>query len=61
MNFNLGINTPATFAIELLNSSGPIGTPFSHAIPAVVPPKAFTVNWSPFPSLGTSGKPENSP
>jgi hypothetical protein len=53
MNFDLGIDTPATFDIVLFNSTGPFATPFSKSIPAVVPPKAFTLNWSPFPNLGT--------
>lgn len=53
MNFNLGIDIPATFSIVLLNSTGSLGAPYSRAIPAVVPPKAFTQNWSSFPNLGT--------
>ena len=53
MNFNLGIDTPATFKIVLLNSSGPFAQPFTQTIPAVVPPQPFSMNWSPFPNLGT--------
>jgi virginiamycin B lyase len=53
MNFNLGTDTPATFNIVLLDSTGPFALPFSMAVPAVVPPRAFTMNWSPFPDLGT--------
>jgi virginiamycin B lyase len=52
MNFDLGIDIPATFSIGLRNAAGPIGTPFSRAIPATVPPRAFTMNWSHFPNLG---------
>jgi len=52
MNFDLGIDVPATFSIVLKNAQGAIGTPFSKAIPAIVPPRAFTMNWSPFPNLG---------
>jgi len=52
MNFNLGIDTPATFAIHLRDASGPFGEPFLKAIPAVVPPQAFTMTWSSFPNLG---------
>jgi hypothetical protein len=52
MNFNLGVDTPATFNIILHNASGPFGEPFSKAIPAVVPPHAFTMTWSSFPNLG---------
>ena len=53
MNFNLGTSTPATFDIVLINSTGPFAVPFSKAIPAIVPPQAFTLNWTPFPNLGT--------
>ena len=53
MNFNLGINTPATFNIVLLDANGPFAHPFSQAIPAVAPPHAFSMNWSPFPNKGT--------
>jgi len=53
MNFNLGTSTPATFDVVLINSTGPFAAPFSDAIPAIVPPTTFTMNWSPFPNLGT--------
>jgi virginiamycin B lyase len=53
MNFDLGIDTPATFDIELSNAGGPIGQPFSQAITAVVPPLPFTINWNDFPSEGS--------
>jgi hypothetical protein len=52
MNFNLGIDTPATFNIVLRDSTGPFAKPFSKAIPAVVPPQAFTMNWPNFPNRG---------
>jgi virginiamycin B lyase len=53
MNFNLGIDTPATFNILLENAAGdPIAEPFSKAIPALTPPRSFTMNWQ-VPSLGT--------
>jgi hypothetical protein len=52
MNFDLGIDTPATFSIHLRNANGPIGDPFSENIPAVAPPHAFTMSWSSFPDLG---------
>src|SRR5580658_9255507 len=52
MDFNLGIDTPATFNILLRNPSGPIGVPFSKAIQPVVPPQAFTERWHNVPNLG---------
>ena len=52
MNFNLGTAAPATFDIVLRDSTGPFGEPVSKAIPAVVPPKAFTIDWSNFPNKG---------
>ena len=52
MNFNLGINTPATFAIHLRDASGPFAEPFTKNIPAVVPPQPFTMTWNGFPNLG---------
>ena len=51
MNFNLAIDTAATFNILLHTSTG-VSKPFSRAISAVVPPQAFTMNWSSFPNLG---------
>jgi len=51
MNFNLGIDTPATFNILLYSSAG-VSRPFSRAIPAVVPPQSFTMNWT-LPDLGS--------
>jgi hypothetical protein len=53
INFNLGLDRPSLFSIVLLNSSGPVGTLFSHGIPAVTPLKTFTLTQSPFPNLGT--------
>jgi virginiamycin B lyase len=54
MNFNMGIDTPATFNILLKNAAGdPVGEPFSKAISPVVPPRAFTMNWNPFPNQGS--------
>jgi hypothetical protein len=54
LNFDLGIDTPATLNILILNSAGvAIGEPFSKAISPVVPPKAFTLTWNPFPNKGT--------
>ena len=52
MNFHLGVDTPATFDIVLRDSTGPFAQPFSQAIPAVVPPQAFTMNWGNFPNKG---------
>jgi streptogramin lyase len=52
MHFNLGIDTPATFNILLEDTTG-TQRPFSRAIPAVVPPQAFTLTWGSFPNLGT--------
>jgi virginiamycin B lyase len=52
MNFNLGINTPATFSIHLRNATGPVGDIFAEAIPAFVPPQAFTLTSHSFPNLG---------
>ena len=52
MNFVLGTSTPATFDIVLLDANGPFAVPFSRSIPAVVPPRAFSMNWSPFPNKG---------
>jgi hypothetical protein len=51
MNFNLGIETPATFDIVLHGSSG-VFRPFSKAIPVIVPPRSFTLRWRPFPDEG---------
>ena len=51
MNFNLGIDTPATFNI-LLHTKAGAQEPYSKAIPAVAPPQAFTLTWSAFPDLG---------
>jgi virginiamycin B lyase len=51
MNFNLGIDTPATFDIRLHSSSG-TSQPSSRPIAAVVPPKAFSMTWKNFPDLG---------
>jgi streptogramin lyase len=51
MNFNLGIDTPATFNI-LLHSKTGAREPYSKAISAVAPPQAFTLTWSAFPDLG---------
>ena len=51
MNFNLGIDTAATFDILLHSASG-VAQPFSKQIPAVVPPRAFTMTWSDVPNLG---------
>ena len=45
MNFELGIDTPATFNI-LLHKSGGTVRPFSESISAVVPPKAFSMDWT---------------
>jgi hypothetical protein len=53
MNFNLGIDTPATFGVLALNASGAINTLFERHIPAIVPPKAFTLIKNSFPNLGT--------
>ena len=52
MNFLLGIDTPAMFRIYLRKSTGPYTLAFSKMIPSVVPPRAFTMTWSPFPDLG---------
>jgi len=53
LNFNLGIDTPATFNVLLRDASGAIGQPFSEAIEAVVPPRAFTQRWHNVPNLGS--------
>jgi hypothetical protein len=53
LEFNLGIDTPATFNILLRNSSGPIGEPFSKSIGPVVPPQTFTEQWQNIQDLGT--------
>jgi hypothetical protein len=50
MNFDLGIETPATLSILLYNG-GSVFEPFSKAIPAIAPPHAFTLNWS-IPNAG---------
>jgi hypothetical protein len=52
LNFDLGIDTPATLNVLLRNSRGPIGRPFSKAIGPVVPPQAFTERWHSVPDLG---------
>jgi hypothetical protein len=52
MNFNLGIDVPATFSIHLINSNGSIAVPYSKGIPPVVPVQGFTLTWSPFPDPG---------
>ena len=52
LNFNLGIDTSATFNIFLENSTGPFAEPFSKAISAVVPPHSFAMDWTSFPNLG---------
>jgi len=51
MNFHLGIDTPATFSILLHDAQGEF-QPFSKSIPAVVPPRAFTMAWSGFSDKG---------
>jgi hypothetical protein len=53
MNFNLGTSVPATFDIALLSGGVPTAQPFSRAIPAVVPPQAFSMHWNSFPDIGT--------
>ena len=53
MNFDLGTAVPAIFDIHLRQGGVTIGTPYSHMIPAIVPPKPFTIAWSDFPNLGT--------
>jgi streptogramin lyase len=52
MNFNLGIDTPATLNVFLHTPAG-VTKPYSHEIPATVPPRTFSVVLSPFPDLGT--------
>jgi len=52
MNFDLGIATPGTLDILIHTSTGVL-TPYSKTGPPVVPPLAFTLNWSSFPNLGT--------
>ena len=52
MNFDLGVDVPAIFSILLKGAGSPIETPFSKSIPATVPPRVFTMTWSPFPDLG---------
>jgi streptogramin lyase len=52
MNYDLGIDTPATFDIILHGPSGPIGEPFSKNIDAVIPPHAFTMTWTTVPNVG---------
>jgi virginiamycin B lyase len=54
MNYNLGIDTPATFNLILQGATGPIGEPFSMPIGLIVPPKSFTLNWT-VPDLGPVG------
>jgi len=52
MNFDLGIDTPSTFSIAVINSNGRMEVPFSEEIAPVVPPRPFTLTWNPFPDLG---------
>jgi len=52
MDFNPGIDTPATFDILVHTTSGAIRS-YSKEIPAVVPPCAFTLSFSHFPNVGT--------
>lgn len=52
LNFDLGIDTPATLNIIVADASGtPIGEPFSRAI-SPTKPLPFTLHWTPFPNLG---------
>lgn len=46
-SFNLGIDTPATWNIFAQSTAL-----LTKLIPAVVPPRAFTMNWEPFPGGG---------
>jgi len=50
MDFNLAIDTAATFNMILRNSSGPIGEPFSKALGPVS--DVFTLQWDHVPDLG---------
>jgi hypothetical protein len=43
MNFDMGIDTPATFEVLLTTSAG-VSKPISTQIPAVVPPHPFAIN-----------------
>lgn len=52
MNFNLGIDTPATFDIRLHSSAG-VSQPFSKQVPAVTPTQAFTLTWTGITDLGS--------
>jgi virginiamycin B lyase len=52
LNYNLGIDTPATFNV-LLHTSAGVSEPFSEEIPVTVPPLAFSKVLSPFPDFGT--------
>jgi hypothetical protein len=51
LNFDLGIDFPATFDIFLYTAAG-TSRPLSEAMPAIVPPRPFTMKWDPFPNLG---------
>ena len=51
-NFDLGIDTPATFDVILHSATGK-SVLLSHAIQPVVPPLAFTKIWRSVPNLGT--------
>ena len=53
MNFNLGIDTPATWYATLHTGTGGVKRLWSKPIPAVVPPDSFTRTFGPgFPNLG---------
>jgi hypothetical protein len=46
-NFDLGINRPAIWSFLVKNT-----VQLTKPIPAVVPPRAFTMHWEPFPNEG---------
>jgi virginiamycin B lyase len=47
MNFDLGIDRPATWSVSAANKFG-----LERPVPAVVPPRAFTLKWGPYPESG---------
>jgi hypothetical protein len=50
LNFDLGIDTPATFSIHLSNANGPLGAGLSRDIGAVVPPRQFSLTLQSLPN-----------
>ncbi len=52
MNFDLGIDTPATFNIILRNPSGPVSEPVSTQVGPFAHPHAFALQLTSVPNLG---------